>query len=148
MHWGHAVSDDLLHWEYLPCALAPDRYYDQDGVYSGSAIMMPDGRMMLMYTGRRIERERGRAPLERQVQCLAFGDGVDFEKYEGNPVITAYNLPAFASPVDFRDPKIFRLPNGTYSCITGSKTEEADGQILYFTSPDALHWKFERVFIR
>ena len=145
MHWGHAVSKDLLHWEYLPCALAPDRYYDQDGVYSGSAIMMPDGRMMLIYTGRRIDRERGRAPKERQVQCLAFGDGVDFEKYEGNPVITANQLPAFASPQDFRDPKIFRLADGTYSCITGSKTEEGDGQVLYFSSPDALHWKFEKI---
>ena len=37
MHWGHAVSDDLLHWEYLPAALAPDEVYDGDGCFSGSA---------------------------------------------------------------------------------------------------------------
>lgn len=38
MHWGHAVSEDLLHWEYLPAALAPDQEYDQNGCFSGSAL--------------------------------------------------------------------------------------------------------------
>ena len=51
MHWGHAVSDDLLHWEYLPAALAPDERYDKNGCFSGSAIELPDGKQLLMYTG-------------------------------------------------------------------------------------------------
>ena len=51
MHWGHAVSHDLLHWTYLPCALAPDESYDSFGVFSGSAIELKDGRQLLMYTG-------------------------------------------------------------------------------------------------
>ena len=51
MHWGHAVSSDLLHWEYFPAALAPDEVYDKDGCFSGSAVTLDDGRQLLMYTG-------------------------------------------------------------------------------------------------
>ena len=42
MHWGHVVSDDLLHWEYLPSAIAPDMPYDYVGCFSGSAIELPE----------------------------------------------------------------------------------------------------------
>lgn len=48
MHWGHAVSKDLLHWEHLPAALAPDMYYDKDGCFSGNAVVLPDGRHLRM----------------------------------------------------------------------------------------------------
>ncbi|MBJ8192211.1 glycoside hydrolase family 32 protein, partial [Bacillus cereus] len=50
MHWGHAVSRDLMKWDYLPIALAPDGEFDQDGCFSGSAIEQ-DGKLVLMYTG-------------------------------------------------------------------------------------------------
>ena len=46
MHWGHVVSDDLLHWEYLPSAIAPDMPYDYVGCFSGSAIELPDGKQV------------------------------------------------------------------------------------------------------
>ena len=39
MHWGHAKSKDLIHWEHLPVALAPDQDYDRSGCFSGSAIV-------------------------------------------------------------------------------------------------------------
>ena len=48
MHWGHVVSKDLLHWEYLPAALAPDEDYDKIGCFSGSAIELDDGRQLLI----------------------------------------------------------------------------------------------------
>ena len=51
MYWGHAVSDDLISWEYLPAAMAPDTEYDGAGCFSGSAMILPDGRHLLMYTG-------------------------------------------------------------------------------------------------
>lgn len=50
MYWGHAVSDDLIHWEYLPLALAPSEYYDnhlKGGCFSGSAIEH-DGKLYLV----------------------------------------------------------------------------------------------------
>ena len=52
MHWGHAVSDDLIHWEYLPVALAPSEPYEdhlKGGCFSGSAIEF-DGKLYLIYT--------------------------------------------------------------------------------------------------
>ena len=71
MHWGHAVSKDLLHWEYLPAALAPDAPYDRDGCFSGSAVELEDGRQLLMYTGvlNTILPEGGKK--EIQTQCSA-----------------------------------------------------------------------------
>ena len=42
MHWYHVVSQDLLHWQHLPVALAPDQKYDCGGVFSGSATLVPN----------------------------------------------------------------------------------------------------------
>ena len=90
MHWGHAVSEDLLHWTYLPAALAPDELYDRDGCFSGSALALPDGRQLLMYTGVLREQQADGSIRETQTQCLAAGDGTDYEKYEKNPVLTGF----------------------------------------------------------
>ena len=57
MHWGHLKTKDFIRWERLPAALAPDMPYDKDGCFSGSAIELPDGRQLLMYTGVREERQ-------------------------------------------------------------------------------------------
>lgn len=148
MHWGHAVSSDLLHWEYLPCAMAPDMPYDRDGVYSGSAITMPDGRQMLMYTGVAVVNGSHGATYGLQTQNLAFGDGEDYEKYEGNPVITGDDLPSDASPYDFRDPKIVRLADGTYRCYLANNSEKGGGQILMFRSDDGLSWMFDKALAK
>ncbi len=145
MHWGHAVSDDLLHWRYLPAALAPDEAYDNDGCFSGSAVTLPDGRQLLMYTG--VAKETGADGSVREVQrqCLAVGDGVNYEKYAGNPVLTEADLPEGSSRFDFRDPKIWRDDNGTYYAVAGNRPADGSGQILLFESPDAFHWKFNRI---
>ena len=147
MHWGHAVSDDLLHWEYLPAALAPDEAYDRDGCFSGSALTLPDGRHLLMYTGVVNERLSGNVTCDVQTQCLAVGDGTDYEKYEMNPVIDGKDLPKECSRFDFRDPKMWQKADGTYGCVIGNRPADGSGQILLFTSPDGFQWNYEKVLI-
>lgn len=145
MHWGHAVSSDLLHWDYLPAALAPDREYDKDGCFSGNSVELCDGRQLLMYTGV-VKKEENGKHLEIQQQCIAVGDGKEYEKYSGNPVLTAEDLPEGASKVDFRDPKVWRKSDGTYCCIIGNRPADGSGQILLFSSKDGFDWKYEKVF--
>ena len=145
MHWGHAVSTDLLHWRYLPAALAPDTEYDRDGCFSGSAAVLPDGRHLLLYTGVSRETQPDGGMRDVQTQCIAIGDGVDYEKYAGNPVLTKKDLPEGSSKFDFRDPKMWQKPDGSYRCVAGNCTENGDGQVLLFSSPDGFDWKYEKI---
>lgn len=145
MHWGHAVSEDLLHWTYLPAAMAPDEAYDSEGCFSGSAIELPDGRQLLIYTGVRKEDENGGEVI--QAQCAAAGDGLNYEKYEKNPVIDVDMLPEGKSRQDFRDPKIWKEADGSYRLVVGGCDGNKNGSILLYSSPDGFTWKFESVLI-
>ena len=125
MHWGHIKSRDLIQWERLPAALAPDCGYDAAGCFSGGAVEMPDGRQMLMYTGVQRGRDADGFIRDIQTQCIAIGDGVDYDKCEMNPVLTGEDLPEGGSAVDFRDPKVWREADGTYYAVIGNRA--ADG---------------------
>ena len=132
MHWGHFVSRDLIRWEFLPVALAPDQNYDcGGGCFSGTALEH-EGKLFLMYTG---------VAKNVQQQCLAVSkDGVMFEKAASNPVIPASLLPEGCSGRDFRDPKVFER-EGIFYCITGVRDGKT-GDLLLFRSPDLLEWSF------
>ncbi len=150
MHWGHAVSRDLLHWDYLPTALAPDEACDAGGCFSGSALTLADGRHLLMYTG--VREEGGDHGETIQAQCIAVGDGVDYEKYDKNPVLDESDLPEGMSRNDFRDPKIWQEEDGSYHCVAGTRKavppgEAGLGAILLFGSPDGFSWKFESILV-
>lgn len=145
MHWGHAVSKDLLCWEHRPAALAPDRDYDKVGCFSGSAVVLPDGRHLLMYTSVTEKEQADGTVRDIQNQSIAIGDGTDYEKYEHNPVLKADILPEGCSRYDFRDPKIWQAADGSYLCVIGNRPADGSGQILLFSSPDGLEWKYEKV---
>lgn len=116
MHWGHSVTTDMISWEQLPAALAPDQDYDRNGCFSGSAIEA-DNKHVLVYTGvTKITLPDGREE-ERQNQCIAFGDGRDYVKYENNPVVTGEMLPENCSRIDFRDPKIWKEEDTYYLIV-------------------------------
>nr|WEI57566.1 putative GH32 family protein [Micropterna sequax] len=141
MHWGHAVSNDLINWEYLPIALAPSETYDDNfhgGCFSGSAVSNDDT-LMLIYTA---ATKCGDVLL--QTQCLATSkDGITFEKYENNPVIK--ELPPQASS-DFRDPKVLKYKDTWYMVVGSSLGKGArlggDGCAQMYKSTDLINWEY------
>lgn len=133
MHWGHTKSKDLIHWENLKVALAPDQDYDRElGCFSGSAIEK-DGKLYVMYTG---------ATKNRQTQNIAImNDLGEFEKYEHNPVIDEKILPDEYEIKNFRDPKIVEH-KGKYYAFIGVKKKKEGTSILLYKSSDLLHWEY------
>ena len=144
MHWGHVVTDDFVTWKRIPAALAPDTLADKDGCFSGSAIELDDGRLALVYTGVTKRRNESGIEKEFQTQCVAFGDGVNFEKYQYNPVIAGDVLPEGSSINDFRDPKVWK-ENGIFNMVVGSRPKDGSGQILLFQSKDLLDWSLKGI---
>ena len=143
MHWGHCRTKDFIKWEELPCALAPDMEYDGQGCFSGTAVEH-EGKHILMYTSVLEKDLEDGTHMVRQTQSIAIGDGENYEKVAENPVITADCLPEGSSPVDFRDPKIWK-EDGRFYALIGSKAEDGSGQLALFTSEDALHWNYEKM---
>ena len=133
MHWGHARTRDFLRYEELPVALSPDRPYDRDGCWSGTAIVKDDV-LYLFYAC-----IRG----DTQAVGVAYSaDGVRFEKYEGNPVIASF--PVDGSP-DFRDPAVC-FADGRYWCVMASgNREKRTAVLLLYESEDLLHWRYRGV---
>ena len=142
MHWGHCISKDMVKWEFLPVALAPDMPYDMDGCFSGSAIETPDGHL-LVYTGVTHEEQDG-VKQEYQNQCIAIGDGKVYKKVQKNPVINGNMLPEKFSREHFRDPKIWKEDDGYY-LVVGNKTSENKPQVVLFHSENMYDWKYVSV---
>ena len=140
MHWGHVKTKDFIRWEFLPAVLAPDDAYDKDGCFSGSAVELSDGKHLLLYTGVRKTDDGD----EYQTQCIAVGDGINYQKSPLNPVIDDSMLPAGSSHVDFRDPKIWRDEEGYHAVVANLCTAE-NGVILLYNSEDAQHWRYSGV---
>lgn len=135
MHWGHAVSDDLIHWRDLPVALAPVDSYDEAGVFSGCAVNN-DGVPTIIYTGTRGERS------SIQTQCIATSsdDLLTWEKYTGNPVIREIPTESKQSR-DFRDPFVWR-EGDTWYMVVGSRIEGVGGTVFLYRSSDLIHWEY------
>ena len=136
MHWGHVVSDDLLHWTYLPYALVPGDEFDKDGCFSGTSIIV-NNRLYVVYTGFIFNEDPEKII---QQQCLAYSDdGVNFTKV--GLIIGKDKLPKGYASNDFRDPKIFKKDD-TYYLLVAARKIGAKGRILLFKSSDLLNWEF------
>jgi beta-fructofuranosidase len=130
MSWGHAFSEDLVHWKHLPIALVPTPgAYDKDGVFSGCCVIDKDV-PTIVYTGVRPE-----------VQCLACSrDGLrTWRKHPANPVIST--RPEGLDLEGFRDPFVWKEGRNWYMAL-GSGIKGKGGTVLLYRSPDLVRWKF------
>ncbi|CAK9171140.1 unnamed protein product [Ilex paraguariensis] len=127
--WGHAVSRDLIHWSHLPIAMVCDHWYDINGVWTGSATILSDGQIVMLYTGSTDE--------SVQVQNLAYPANlsdpllIDWVKYSGNPVLVP---PLGIDSKDFRDPTTAWVTSkGTWRITIGSKLNKTGIALVYDT---------------
>lgn len=139
MHWGHIKTTDFIKWQMIPTALAPDQSYDEAGCFSGTAIEA-DGKHVLMYTGVKETIMPNNSKEIRQTQCIAIGDGIDYEKLECNPVIEGKLIPEGSSLEDFRDPKIWK-DGELYYALVANRSEDGSGQLMLYKSADLRQWE-------
>lgn len=136
MHWGHAISKDLIHWQQLPEALYPDHL---GTMFSGSTIIDHDNTagynkkdkpaMIAFYTAD--------SP-EKQVQCMAYSldKGRTWTKYDKNPIIDSKDK---WNSKDTRDPKVFWYAPSKHWVMV---LNERDGHSIY-TSKNLKDWNYE-----
>lgn len=148
MHWGHAVSPDLIHWKHLGVALYPTKDYDQNGIFSGSALEQ-DGKLYLYYSAVRYLRQDGEnihiAPGDAYVTSQAMvisEDGRTFDNLGAKrQIIPVLADESIGDPRDTRDPKVWKQ-DGLYYMILGSTFRRQAGKVLFYRSRDALHWAY------
>jgi beta-fructofuranosidase len=138
IHWGHAVSQDLVYWKDLPLALAPTPGGpDEAGVWSGCAVDF-QGIPTLVYTG-----------IQPQTVCLASAsdDLIRWEKYPGNPVIQAPpgELRTQAQG-QFRDPFVW-WEDDLWQMVIGCKKTGLGGLVLHYRSADLVNWDYAGIFM-
>ncbi|GAC1590754.1 MAG: glycoside hydrolase family 32 protein [Ktedonobacteraceae bacterium] len=133
IHWGHALSSDLVHWTDLPIALTPTPgRADAEGCWSGCAIDN-HGVPTLIYSG-----------FSPQVVCLATSndDLLTWHYYAGNPVIEGPPVESLAGRNGhFRDPFVWHEGNFWY-LLMGSNIEGVGGTILLYRSLDLTRWDY------
>ncbi|MCX5662792.1 MAG: glycoside hydrolase family 32 protein [Planctomycetota bacterium] len=140
MHWGHARSRDLVHWEHLPIALWPSKSLGEDHCFSGCAVVDDAGRPMAFYTSI----SGGRGP----EQWLAVGDKdlIAWEKHAASPVLTLASHGSLAID-DWRDPCVFREA-GTWYMVVGGHVHGETGCVFLYRSLDLVRWEFDGIPFR
>jgi beta-fructofuranosidase len=131
MHWGHIRSKDLVTWEDMPIALAPQPGWDQHGIWSGHVVKDENENVFAFYTG---------------VDGVKAGIGIAYPdddlqtwtKDISNPLIP--NPPSTYNHMDFRDPFVWKHSDQWFM-IVGSGIHQVGGILMTYSSTDLLNWQ-------
>jgi len=148
MHWGHAVSRDLVHWDHRGVALFPTVDGDRNGCFSGSAIEH-DGKMYLVYTGVKYLTPNPanihlalNEQMESSQMMISSDNGYHFDNWQGKQtVIPPITDKKTGHRGHTRDPKIWRGKDAWY-IILGSTVKEKQAEVLFFRSKDLKNWEY------
>ncbi|MBK7214020.1 MAG: glycoside hydrolase family 32 protein [Bacteroidales bacterium] len=144
MHWGHAISTDLVHWQHLPIALYPDSL---GYIFSGSAVVDNDNTsgfgkkgtpaMVAIFTYHDVKAERaGKSVYQSQGIAYSTDKGRSWTKYPGNPVLKN------PGQRDFRDPKVSWNKQTNKWILTLASGDH----ICFYSSPNLKEWTLESEF--
>ncbi|MDR1468916.1 MAG: glycoside hydrolase family 32 protein [Spirochaetaceae bacterium] len=138
LHWGHARSRDLVHWEHLPEALSPSPELGEAHCFSGCAAL-DGGVPVLLYTS---VGEGERNARTGAVQCLArSADGM--RHWQKTPVLEN-GVHGGETIFEWRDPFLWKAKDGWHLLLGGSRN--GYGCITRYRSPNLTDWKYEGVF--
>lgn len=144
MHWGHAVSEDMVHWDHLPVALYPDSL---GYIFSGSAVIDWDNSsglgvgdqppMIAIFTHHNNDGERAQTNTF-QYQSIAYSHdkGRTWTKYAGNPVVKNPGIK------DFRDPKVVWDKQRNQWVMVFAAYDKA----MFYTSDNLIDWNWSGEF--
>lgn len=144
MHWGHAISKDLVHWEQFPIALYPDEH---GTIFSGSAVVdwnntsgfgtKDNPPLVAIYTYHNAEGEKlGKIDFQTQGIAYSLDKGRTWIKYSQNPVMANPGIK------DFRDPKVsWHQESQKWVMVLAQ-----DDHIGIYSSPNLIDWQLESNF--
>ncbi|WP_339926196.1 glycoside hydrolase family 32 protein [uncultured Cyclobacterium sp.] len=144
MHWGHAISTDMVTWKEMPIAIYPD---EKGYIFSGSAVVDVNNTsgfgkgggqpIIAMFTYHDMEGEKaGKSNYQSQAIAYSLDEGQTFTKYSGNPVIKNPEMK------DFRDPKIvWDSIHQKWLMVLA-----AGQKIMFYSSSNLKDWTLESDF--
>lgn len=144
MHWGHATSKDLIHWNREPIKIYPDSL---GTIFSGSAVVDKSNTsglgkngvvpLVAIFTQHKEEdKTAGKNYFQNQSIAYSLDNGKTWKKYAGNPVLKSPGIP------DFRDPKVM-WHEPTKKWIMSLAVVD---RIYFYSSPDLKNWNKESEF--
>lgn len=144
MHWGHAISKDLLHWEHQPIALYPDHL---GTIFSGSAVVDHENTsglgtqenppIVAIYTYHDpVGEKKGRIDFQTQGLAYSLDKGRSWIKHPANPVLANPGIK------DFRDPKVVWHEQSKKWIMVLAQADH----VGFYSSENLIDWSFESNF--